>query len=314
MNDTGSKAGSETGSKAGSKTGSKTGIITDTGNEIWESFKQNKGARWGLWIVLFFCSVALFAPLLAPHDPTQVFSDHLKAPPFWSEGGGRDFWLGTDDIGRDLLSRLILGSRISLGIGFFVVGLSLIGGVVLGLIAGSAPTWIEQLILRSMDIIMALPSVLLAVVIVTLLGPGLVSTVLAVGIVSLPNVVRLVRSVVAVERNKNYVIATRTFGGSWWRVFVVNILPNCMAPLIVQASLGFSDGILNAAALGFLGLGAQPPLPEWGTMLSDGRSFIESAPSLVFFPGLCILILVLSFNLVGDGLRDSLDPKLRRSE
>lgn len=280
--------------------------------EFWQLFRQNRGALAGLFLVSLVALVALFAPLIAPFDPTEVFAQAFKLPPFWQEGHDSRFLLGTDDVGRDLFSRLIFGSRVSLGIGFLVVLVTTTAGTILGLLAASLGAVAENLILRFMDILMALPSLLLAIVVVAILGPSLLNTVLAVSIVSLPNVVRIVRASVLVEKNKNYVLASRSFGGSWFQVFVVNVLPNCLAPLLVQATFGFSDGILNAAAFGFLGLGAQPPTPEWGTMLSDSRAFIESSPWLVTLPGLCILLVVVSFNILGDGLRDAMDPKTKR--
>ncbi len=280
--------------------------------EFWGLFKQNRGALIGLWLVGLVGVVALLAPWLAPHDPTEVFAEALKLPPFWAEGAQAKFLLGTDDVGRDLLSRLIYGSRVSLGIGFLVVVFTTSVGTLLGLFAASLGSFVENLILRLMDILMALPSLLLAIVVVAILGPSLINTVIAVSIVSLPNVVRIVRASVLVEKNKNYVLASKSFGATWFHIYVKNVLPNCLAPLLVQATFGFSDGILNAAAFGFLGLGAQPPTPEWGTMLSDSRSFIESSPWLVTLPGLCILIVVISFNILGDGLRDALDPKTGR--
>jgi ABC-type dipeptide/oligopeptide/nickel transport system permease subunit len=215
-------------------------------------------------------------------------------------------------VGRDLLSRLIGGARISLGIGFLVVLLSASIGTFLGLLAGYFGGKLDQVIMRLVDIRMALPSMLLAIVVVAILGPGLANTIIAVSTASLPSFIRLVRASVLAEKSKPYVTASQTFGASHMRQMFINILPNCMAPLIVQASLGFSDGILDAAALGFLGLGAQPPTPEWGTMLADSRAFIESNPWLVTLPGLCILLIVLGFNLFGDGLRDALDPRLKK--
>ncbi len=263
-------------------------------------------------IVVLATFIGIFAPWLAPYSPMEVFPDYLRLPPSFFEGGNSLFFLGTDDLGRDLMSRLIHGTRVSLSIGLLIVLFSASLGTFLGLIAGSHGGWIDSLIMRIMDILMALPSILLAIVVVAILGPSFWNTVIAVSIVSLPGFVRLVRAAVLVEKNKNYVLASRSFGGSWTRVYVIGVLPNCLAPLLVQATLGFSNGILDAAALGFLGLGAQPPTPEWGTMLSDGRGFIESASHLVTFPGLCILIVVLGFNLLGDGLRDIFDPKGRR--
>jgi ABC-type dipeptide/oligopeptide/nickel transport system permease subunit len=200
-----------------------------------------------------------------------------------------------------------------MGIGFFVVIFTVSIGLVLGLLAGSLGGWVDGVIMRLMDIFMSLPSILFAIVIVAILGPNLINTILAVGIVSLPNVVRIVRASILVEKKKTYVQAAQSYGASWFRIYVINVLPNCIAPLLIQASFGFSDGILNAASLGFLGLGAQAPTPEWGTMLSDSRAYIESASWLVTLPGLCILIVVIAFNLLGDGLRDALDPKSKKN-
>jgi ABC-type dipeptide/oligopeptide/nickel transport system permease subunit len=280
--------------------------------EFWLFFRQNRGAVAGLVLIVAFVMVAVLAPLLAPHDPTVVYPESLRLPTAWQEGGSSQFLLGTDDVGRDLLSRLIYGARVSLGIGFLVVLISATIGTVLGLVAGYFGGWVDQLIMRLVDIRMALPSILLSIVVVSILGPNLFNTILAVSTVALPNFIRLVRASVMVEKRKQYVIASASFGAGPWRQMFVNILPNCMAPLIVQATLGFSDGILNAAALGFLGLGAQPPTPEWGTMLADARPFIESQPWMVTLPGLCILFTVLGFNLLGDGLRDALDPRLKK--
>jgi len=281
--------------------------------DFWYLFRQNRGAVIGLSLVLATVLIALLAPIIAPYEPITVFDSALKVPPIWQEGGSTQFILGTDDLGRDVLSRLVYGSQVSLGIGFFVVIFTVSIGLILGLLAGSLGGWVDAVIMRMMDVLMALPSILLAVVVVAILGPSLINTVIAVGIVYLPNVVRIIRSSVLVEKKKNYVIASRSFGASWFRVYVINVLPNCMAPLLIQATFGFSDGILNAAALGFLGLGAQPPTPEWGTMLSDARAYIESTPWLVTMPGLCILFVVISFNLLGDGLRDALDPKAKKN-
>lgn len=280
--------------------------------EFWYFFKQNKGAVAGLVVIVVFTAIALSAPLLAPHGEAEIFSDHLQLPPSWSEGGSKDFFLGTDDVGRDLLSRLIFGAQISMGIGFLVVIFSLITGTVLGLLAGYVGGFLDKVIMRTVDVLMALPSILLAIVVVSVLGPSLFNAVVAVSIVAVPNFVRLVRASVLAEKEKQYVVAARSFGSGHFRLLVINIFPNCLAPLIVQATLGFSDGILNAAALGFLGLGAQAPTAEWGTILADSRQYIESAPWMVTLPGLCILIVVLAFNVFGDGLRDAFDPRLKK--
>jgi ABC-type dipeptide/oligopeptide/nickel transport system permease subunit len=281
-------------------------------SEFWYFFRQNRGAVIGLGIVTIFTLIAIFAPLLAPFDPAEIHDGVLTKSPIWSAGGAAPYWFGTDDVGRDLLSRLIFGARISMAVGFMVVVVSLSIGTLMGLLAGYASGWIDAVVMRITDILMALPSILLAIVVVTILGQNLTNAILAVSVTVIPGFVRLVRAQVMVEKNKQYVIASRSFGAGAFRQVFSNILPNCMAPVIVQGTLGFSDGILNVAALGFLGLGAKPPTAEWGTMLSDARSFIESAPWLVTLPGLCILIVVLGFNMLGDGLRDALDPRLKK--
>ncbi|HSI52546.1 MAG TPA: ABC transporter permease subunit, partial [Ramlibacter sp.] len=254
----------------------------------------------------------LFAPLLAPHAPDLTNSAVFLKPPAWQAGGSAKYLLGTDAIGRDILSRLIYGARLSLSIGLGVVALSVVAGIALGLIAGFARGITEIAIMRLMDIVLTLPSLLLAIVIVAILGPGLVNAMLAVAVVLLPHYVRLTRAAVVSEVSKDYVTAARISGAGTLRLMFTEVLPNCAAPLIVQASLGISTAILDAAALGFLGLGAQPPSPEWGTMLADAREFVLRAWWVVTFPGLAILIAVLAFNLMGDGLRDALDPKLKR--
>lgn len=280
--------------------------------EFWQHFKQNRGAVAGLALIIAFVVIAILAPLLAPYDPTLLQQDALRLPPVWSDGGSWQYALGTDDVGRDILSRLIHGARISMGIGFAVVVLSLTSGLFLGLFAGYYGGIIDRLIMRFIDILMAFPSILLAITVVSVMGPGISNAIIAVAIVAIPNFTRIVRASVMAERKKQYVMASKTFGASDLRIMLFEILPNCLAPLIVQATLGFSDGILNAAALGFLGLGAQAPTPEWGTMLADSRPFIESSPWMVTLPGLCILFSVLGFNLFGDGLRDALDPRLKK--
>lgn len=279
---------------------------------IWSSFRSNKGAVVSLVLLIVIIFIAIFAPIIAPHSPTKIFEGAFNLPPLWAgEGADSRFLLGTDDIGRDVLSRLLFGARVSLGVGFLVVTVTLLTGGLLGLIAGYSGGWIDQLILRGVDILMSLPSILLAIVVVAVLGTNLSNAVIAVSLVSLPHFIRIVRASVLAEINKTYISATHGFGASHIRVAIRHILPNCMAPVIVQSTLGFSDGILNIAALGFLGLGAQPPTPEWGAMLADSRAYIESAWWLVTLPGLCILIVVLCFNLLGDGLRDALDPRLK---
>lgn len=280
--------------------------------EFWQYFCENRGALAGLIVFITICLMAIFAEWIAPHSPSEQYRDSFLVPPFWSEGGSTRFILGTDAVGRDIFSRLIHGARYSLIIGGIVVSLSLTLGIALGLIAGFARGAVEIIIMRAMDIMLSLPSLLLAVVIVAILGPGLFNAMLAISVVYLPHLVRLTRAAAITELSKDYVTASRVSGAGLLRMMFITVLPNCMAPLIVQATLSFSSAILDAAALGFLGMGAQPPTPEWGTMLAEAREFVLRAWWVVTFPGLAILITVLALNLLGDGLRDALDPKLKR--
>jgi dipeptide transport system permease protein len=281
--------------------------------EFWYYFSQSRGAVIGLVIFCLMVLSAVFAPVVAPHAPDMQYRDAFLAPPVWQEGGSWKFILGTDPVGRDILSRLMYGAQFSLLIGAVVVTLSVVGGITLGLLAGYFRGWVDVAISRVMDIILAFPSLLLALVMVTILGPSLFNAMLAIALVLQPHFARLVRAAVMAEKNREYVVASRVAGAGHLRQMFITILPNCLGPLIVQATLSFSNAILEAAALGFLGLGAQPPTPEWGTMLANAREFILRAPWVVTFPGLAILITVLAINLMGDGLRDALDPKLKRS-
>jgi dipeptide transport system permease protein len=281
--------------------------------EFWAYFSENRGAVIGLAVFVFICLVAIFAGLIAPHDPDMQFRQSLLLPPAWQEGGTWRFVLGTDAVGRDMLSRLIYGSRFSLFVGVVVVAVALSVGVVVGLVAGYVGGTFDTVVMRIMDIILAFPSLLLALALVAILGPSLTNAMIAIAIVQQPHYVRLTRAAVMSEKNRDYVVAARVAGAGPMRLMFRTILPNSLAPLIVQAALSFSNAILDAAALGFLGMGAQPPTPEWGTMLAESREFILRAWWVVTFPGLAILITVLAINLVGDGLRDALDPKLRRS-
>ena len=280
--------------------------------ELWRDFKRNRGAVIGLWIIVALILCAVFADVIAPYSPSEQYRDATLKPPSLQPIGGHVFVLGTDPVGRDLLSRLIHGTRLSLLIGLVSVGLSLSTGIVLGLLAGFFRGAVEFTVMRLMDIMLALPSLLLAVAVVAVLGPGLVNAMYAISIVMLPHFVRLARAAVIGEMAKDYVAASRLNGAGTLRLMFDTVLPNCAAPLIVQATLGFSTAILDAAALGFLGLGAQPPTPEWGSMLASALEFIQSAWWVVTLPGLAILISVLAFNLMGDGLRDALDPRLKR--
>ncbi|MEN9894255.1 MAG: hypothetical protein RIR97_107 [Pseudomonadota bacterium] len=281
--------------------------------EFWYYFSQNKGAVLGLAVFLAVVFIALSAPLISPHLPNDQDRAALLLPPFWLEGGSVNYLLGTDAVGRDILSRLIYGSQFSLFIGVIVVTLSVGSGVLIGLLSGFFGGRVDTVIMRIMDVVLAFPSLLLALVLVAILGPGLVNAMIAISLVNQPHFVRLARASVMTEKGKDYVTGSMVAGAGTARLMFLTILPNCLAPLIVQATLAFSSAILDAAALGFLGMGAQPPTPEWGTMLAEAREFIQRAWWVVTFPGLAILITVLAINLMGDGLRDALDPKLKRS-
>ena len=279
--------------------------------QFWHYFSKNKGAVAGLCFIIFILILAILANFIAPHSPAEQFRGSLLVPPVWMEGGSWKFILGTDDVGRDILSRLIYGARLSLLVGVVVVVISLVLGITLGLLAGYFGGIVESVIMRVVDIMLALPSLLLALVLVAIFGPSIVNASIALAFVALPHYVRLTRATALSEMEKDYVVASKVAGAGNLRQMFINILPNCLAPLIVQATLGFSNAILDMAALGFLGMGAQPPTPEWGTMLADVLQYAQSAWWVVAFPGIAILLTVLAFNLMGDGLRDALDPKLK---
>lgn len=280
--------------------------------DFWRSFSANRGALGALLFLVLVVGCALLAGVLAPHSPIEQYREALLTPPMWHADGSARFPLGTDDVGRDILSRLLHGARLSLLIGAVAVTLSMLPGIVLGLLAAFFPKRLGVVILRVMDVMLALPSLLLAIAVVAVLGPGLFNTMIAIAIVAIPSYVRLVRASALGELQKDYVVASRLAGAGNLRLMFDTVLPNCMAPVIVTATMGFSDAILTAAALGFLGLGAQPPSPEWGTMLASARDYIERANWVVTLPGLAILSTVLAINLMGDGLRDALDPKLKK--
>ncbi len=276
--------------------------------EFWYYFSENRGAVIGLVFFLFLVLVAVLAPLIAPHAPNAQYRDAVLVPPFWQEGGRSAFLLGTDPVGRDILSRLMYGTRYSLFIGVIVTTIALVGGIVIGVVAGYFRGWVDTVIMRVMDVILAFPSLLLELVLVAVLGPGLINAMIAIALVFQPHFVRRPRAAVMAEKTRDYVVAAKVAGAGPLRLMFSTILPNCMAPLIVQAPLSYSNAILDAAALGFLGMGAQPPTPEWGTMLAEAREFILRAWWVVTLPGLAILLTVLAINLMGDGLRDALDP------
>lgn len=274
--------------------------------ETWVRLLRNKAAIAGLLIVLLFVLLALIAPIVSPMDPSEQNIEMRKTPPL--TGG---FLLGSDELGRDLLSRLIYGARLSMTIGVLSVGIAMVGGVIIGLFAGYFGGWFDKIIMRLVDIMLAFPYVLLTIVIVAVLGPSLTNAMIAIGISQVPRYVRLVRASVMAEKESDYVLAERSIGTSDLELMFGSILPNSLAPVIVQATLGVGDAILSSAALSFLGLGAQPPTPEWGLMIASSREFVTSAWWIVTFPGIAILLAVLGFNLFGDGLRDVLDPRLK---
>jgi len=267
---------------------------------------QSRTALAGAVIIALFIFGALAANIVAPYDPVaQTISERLTRP----LSGGHV--LGTDDLGRDVLSRIIYGARISLVIGVVSVGISLIFGLLIGLLAGYFGGWFDRIIMRVIDIMLAFPYILLTIVIVAILGASLLNAMIAIGISQIPQYARVVRASVLAEKENDYVSAERSLGASDAELMLRTILPNCIAPLFVQATLGIGDAILSSAALSFLGLGAQPPTPEWGLMIASAKEFVTSAWWIVTFPGIAILLTVLGFNLVGDTLRDALDPRLK---
>jgi peptide/nickel transport system permease protein len=273
--------------------------------ETLRALTQNKTALIGLFVIAALLVLALIGPWIAPYNPLIPDPIHSLQRPSWAHP------FGTDSLGRDILSRIIFGSRISIIIGLIAVSISLIPGTLLGLLAGFYGKRVDESIMRIMDILLAFPTILLAIFITAILGPNLLNTMIAVGIVYIPHYARIVRSTVLSLKEQLFVQAIRSLGGSNLRIISRHIFPNTLPPIIVYATLGMGTAVLQAAALGFLGLGAQPPLPEWGAMLSEGRQYIQNAPHVAAFPGLSIFILVLGFNLFGDGLRDILDPSLK---
>ena len=273
--------------------------------EGWRSFKKSKVALLGTGIVIFFIILAIFGPLLAPQGINeQNLSKRLLAPSV-------DHWFGTDDFGRDIFSRVVHGARISLWVGFFSVILSVIVGSVLGIVAGYYGKWVDTIISRIFDIMLAFPSILLAIAVVAVLGPSLQNALIAIAIINVPNFGRLIRSKVLSIKEEEYITAAKAIGMKDTRILFSHILPNSMTPVVVQGTLAIATAIIEAAALGFLGLGAQAPAPEWGKMLADARIYLLNAPWTMIFPGLAIMLTVLGFNLMGDGLRDALDPKMK---
>jgi len=263
---------------------------------------RHTGARFGIAVALLFALAALLAPWVAPYDPEAIaLGANLQGP-----SGAHPF--GTDSLGRDVLSRTIWGARISLTIGFVSVGLAIFGGVPLGALAAWRGGWPDRLLMRAVDVLLSFPTILLAIVVITIFGPGLGNAMVAIGVAQVPLYARLTRAAVLRVKAQPFVEAARAAGAGEWRLLLRHALPNCLPPLLVQSTLMFATAILSAAYLGFLGLGAQPPTPEWGTMLARARDFLRTAPHVSIFPGLTIMLTVLGLNLLGDGLRDVLDP------
>lgn len=269
-------------------------------------FLENKAAVVGGLIILFYIFIAVFAPVLAPYHPHDINLDNKLMPP------SMEHWMGTDDKGRDILSRILYGSRLSMGVGFAAVIFGAFFGITLGLIAGYYGKWIDSIIMRCMDVLLAFPGILLALAIVSALGPSLINVTIAVGAFSVPLFARIVRGSTLEVKQLEYIDAIRSLGAKDSTIIFKHILPNILSPIIVQGTLRVATAILSAAGLSFLGLGAQPPSSEWGTMLSSGRDFLFSAPYIAIFPGLAIAFLVLGFNIFGDGLRDAFDPRMKK--
>jgi peptide/nickel transport system permease protein len=280
-------------------------VIRSPTRDALRRFFASRSAVVGLAVALFFIAMAVLAPILAPYGADQQsLGDRLKPP---SEA----HFFGTDDLGRDVLSRTMLGAQISLRVGVLAVLIALITGSTVGLTAGYLGGWIDSVFMRGMDIVLAFPSTLLAIGIVAMRGPGLEMALVAIGIVNIPVYARLGRAMALTLKERDYVLAARCLGAVTPRIIGLHVLPNALSPLMVQATLGIATAIIEAAALGFLGLGAQPPAPEWGLMLTNARAFLINAPWAMIFPGAAIMLTTLAFNLVGDGVRDALDPNLR---
>lgn len=273
---------------------------------IWNRFKTNRAALIGLGLLVIEGILAAFAPLVAPHDPVRMELRIARLVP------SPQHLLGTDELGRDVLSRIIYGCRISLTLGLVSVAIGLSFGIFLGGPSGYFGGKMDIFVMRIIDVLMSFPTILLAILVVTVVGPGLYNAMLAVGVAQVPLYARLVRGLILKLKEKEFVDAAKALGVSNARIIARHILPNCLSPLLVQATLNIASAILSAAALGFLGLGAQPPTPEWGAMLSKGRLYMRVAPHITIFPGLAIMLTVLAFNLMGDGLRDAMDPRMSR--
>ena len=269
----------------------------------WRRLRRRKGAKVALFVVLFLIAIAVLAPWIAPYDPTQTSFTQVRKPPSWLH------WFGTDEVGRDVVSRVIWGARASLSAGLVSVGIAVGAGVPLGLLAGYAGGWIDTILSRLVDAMLAIPFLILAITLSAFLGPSLGNAMIAIGVTATPVFIRLTRGQTLGAKVEDYVEAARAVGNPHWRIAFRHVLPNIVPPLLVQASLAIAGAIIAEAALSFLGLGQQPPAPSWGSMLNSAQRFLAQAPWMAFWPGFAIFFAVLSFNLLGDGLRDALDPR-----
>jgi peptide/nickel transport system permease protein len=276
-------------------------------SQFWRRFRRNKFAVAALVVVILLLLVAVFAPYLAPHDPNvQSLPDRRAVP------GGK-FLLGADEFGRDMLSRTIWGARVALRVGLISTGIGLVGGVAVGLVAGFVGGWVDEVLMRVMDILLAFPYLLLAIAVVSALGPGEFNTQLAIAVWTLPSFARLIRGSVISLKHREFVEAAKALGADTGRILWKHVLPNAISPIIVYGTLFIARAIMMEAALSFLGMGAQPPTASWGNMVSAGRNYLRTAPHISTVPGVAIALTVLAFNLLGDGLRDTLDPRLKDS-
>ncbi|MEM7772459.1 MAG: nickel transporter permease [Cyanobacteria bacterium P01_A01_bin.37] len=278
----------------------------DNHNQFFRVLWRNSGAKIGSVLLIILVITAIFASAIAPYDPLELGVGDTLTPP------NGEFWFGTDELGRDLFSRIVYGTRLTLYVGFIAVGISMTTGVFVGLVAGYSGGWIETILMRTVDVLFSFTETLIALAAVAVLGPSLTNAMIAVGISSIPFYARIAYGAVLVEKQKEYFNAAKALGASHPWLIVRHILPNILSPIIVVATVGVSVAVLSASALSFLGLGAQPPSPEWGAILAGGRDYFKRAPWITTFPGVAIALTVLSFNLLGDGLREALDPHQRR--
>ena len=276
--------------------------------EVWRRLRKNKMAMLGLAIVVFLVLLAVFADFIFDYNEVVIKQNTAIR----LQGPSAEHWFGTDEFGRDILARLVHGGRISLVVGVIAVAIALVLGGTLGAISGFFGGKVDMLISRAMDILLAVPSLLLSITIVSALGPSIINLMIAIAVSSVPGYARIVRSSVMTVRDNEFVEAAKAIGANDAQIIASHILPNCLAPIIVQVSLKVASAILSTSGLSFLGLGVKAPTPEWGSMLSGGRAYLRNAPHLTVFPGLCIMLTILSMNLLGDGLRDALDPKLKQ--